>query len=149
MLIIGVGSRWRGDDGAAFEVIEQLRRDRVASTELIEAEDVLSLIDRWSDEDLVIVVDAVRSGAPAGTIHQIDVTEQPLPMTSSFASSHQVGVAHAIEIARAFDRLPRRLVVVGIEGAEFGFGNRLSPEVAAAVGAACRAVARYLPARVA
>ena len=48
-------------------------------------------------------------------------------------STHAFGAAEAIELARVLGRLPRRLIVVGIEGARFDAGVGLSPEVAAAV----------------
>ena len=44
--------------------------------------------------------------------------------------------------ARALDRLPERLVVVGIEAGDTGFGDGLSPRVAAAVAQAVDLIAR-------
>jgi hypothetical protein len=46
-------------------------------------------------------------------------------------SSHGLGVGQAVELARALDRLPRKLVVVGVEGADFGQGTDLTGAVAA------------------
>jgi hydrogenase maturation protease len=48
-------------------------------------------------------------------------------------SSHGLGVASAIEMARALGTLPRQVVVYAIEGERFGLGEDLSPRVAAAV----------------
>jgi hydrogenase maturation protease len=44
-----------------------------------------------------------------------------------------MGAAEAIELARTLGRLPRRLVVYGIEGASFHPGAPLTPAVADAV----------------
>jgi hypothetical protein len=38
-----------------------------------------------------------------------------------------------VELARALDRLPEQRSIVGIEGAEFEFGARLTPAVRQAV----------------
>lgn len=155
MLVIGLGNRWRQDDGAGIAVIERLRGRHLstpwvpAPADIIEAEDVLSLIDGWAAEDVVVIVDAVRSAAAAGTIHRIDATTQPLPTEWTFGSSHEIGLAHAVEIARASDRLPGRLVIIGIEGEAFGFGSGLTPAVADAIPAACRAVEDEFPGRAA
>jgi hydrogenase maturation protease len=48
-------------------------------------------------------------------------------------STHAFGVGEAIELARALGRLPRRVLVYGVEGREFAAGEGLSPAVAAAV----------------
>lgn len=149
MLVIAIGNRWRRDDGAGIEVAVRLKSERGEPVEIVESGDVLSIVERWRGQDLVVLVDAVKSGAAPGTVHRLEVTDTPLPAQWTFASSHQIGLAHAIEIGRAFEALPRRLVFVGIEGADFDFGVGLSDAVAAAVPAACAAVAGYLPAPVA
>ena len=48
-------------------------------------------------------------------------------------STHAIGVAEVVEIARALDRLPERLTVYGIEVGKMSHGSDLSPEVEAAV----------------
>ena len=42
------------------------------------------------------------------------------------SSTHALGLADAVELARSLGRLPQRVVVYGIEGAAFEFGNGLS-----------------------
>jgi hydrogenase maturation protease len=57
----------------------------------------------------------------------------PLPAGVFRSSTHAFGVGDAVELARALGRLPRRVVVYGVEGAGFESGAPLSPAVAAAV----------------
>jgi Ni,Fe-hydrogenase maturation factor len=52
-------------------------------------------------------------------------------------------VAEAIELARAIDQLPCRLVVVGIEGIRFEWGELRSAEVADAVERLAQRIAKY------
>jgi hydrogenase maturation protease len=59
-------------------------------------------------------------------------------------SSHGLGVAQAVELGCVLGRLPRRLIVVGIEGADFGPGSNLTAAVAAAVEPAARLVAELI-----
>ena len=81
-----------------------------------------------------MLVDAVRSGAAPGTSTASTVADRPLPAgLRSSTSTHAVGIGEAIELARALGRLPRRLVVYGVEGRRFDAGAALSPDVAAAV----------------
>ena len=48
-------------------------------------------------------------------------------------STHLLGVAEAVELARVLGRLPKALRLVAIEGRNFAHGAKLSPQVEAAV----------------
>lgn len=128
-MIIGVGNPDAGDDAAGPVVARRLGGR--------ETDDPTRLLDLWSASDDVIVVDAVSSGAAPGTIHRFDATAAPIPERSFRGSTHALGVGDAIELARALGRLPRTLVVYGIEGRAFGTGAPMTPEVAAAVEELC------------
>jgi hydrogenase maturation protease len=133
-VVIGVGSEWRGDDAAGLEVARRLREAAPADARVIEREgELVELMDAWAGADEAIVIDAVRSGAEPGTIHRLNASERRLPAELCRGSSHALGVAEAVEIARALDRLPRSLLVVGIEGAAFTAGSGLTPGVERAV----------------
>ncbi len=93
----------------------------------------VGLIEDWASADAVIVIDAVSSGAPPGTIHRLDPLSEPIPTALSQGSTHAFGLAETIELARALGRLPDRLTVYGIEGERFGAGDQLSAPVRSAV----------------
>ena len=131
-LVIGLGNSWRGDDGAGPAVARSLRDEVPARVHVYEGEPV-GLIEDWASADAVIVVDAVSSGAPPGTIHRLDPLAEPIPAALSQGSTHAFGLAETIELARALDRLPPRLTVYGIEGERFTAGEELSGRVRAAV----------------
>lgn len=86
-------------------------------------------MDLWADSDSVIIIDAVRSGGESGAIYRIDALAEQLPRRLFLCSTHALGLAEAIELARAMDRLPARLIIYGIEGRDFEPGIGLSPEV--------------------
>ena len=142
-MVIGVGNPLRGDDAAGLVVA---RRARERGVEAIEQEgEPVGLIEAFAGHDAVVVVDAVRSGAPAGTVHRADVSSVPLPAPfTAPASTHTLGLGEAIELARALDRLPARIVVFGVEGERFDTGAELSPAVAAALGPLVDAVVAEL-----
>jgi len=83
----------------------------------------VGLIEEWTGTDAVIVVDAVASGAPPGTIHRLDPLAEPIPAALSHGSTHAFGLADTIELARELDRLPRQLEVLGIDGTRFTAGK--------------------------
>lgn len=93
----------------------------------------VSIVDALDGADRAFLVDAVRSGAAPGTVHRLDVSEEPVPATLSAASTHTLGVGEAIELARALGRLPARVVLYGIEADSIAAGDELTPAVAQAV----------------
>jgi hydrogenase maturation protease len=130
MLVIGCGNLERGDDGAGLLVARRLR-ELGADARWWEGEP-LRLIDLWEHADYVILVDAVVTGAPAGTIHVWDSRRVSLDSKAPH-STHGLGLAEAIELARTLNRLPSRLEVYGIEGYCFDRGGGISHEIQYAV----------------
>jgi hydrogenase maturation protease len=129
-LIIGIGNEYRSDDAAGLIVARRLKGRLTDSAIVIEQSgDGAALMEAWRGAEMVIIIDAVMSGAAPGTIHRFDANAQPLPKDAFRLSTHAFGVAEAIELSRALTRLPRSLMVYGIEGKNFAAGVGISPEV--------------------
>ena len=127
-IVVGVGNDLRGDDAAGWETVRRL----VPSPSLVLFEhggDAPGLISLWGPDDDVVVVDAVVSGDPAGTVVEIDALAAPLPADVSWATTHGAGVAEGVEMARVLGLLPKSLVVVGISAKQFDLGTPMTPEV--------------------
>jgi hydrogenase maturation protease len=134
MLVIGVGNVYRGDDGAGPAVIALLREEGLPGSRLLECDgDCSALLDAWHGVGAVVLVDAVSSGAPPGTIYRFDALAQPLPRQVSFQSTHAFGVAEALELGRTLGQLPASLILYAIEGKNFATGAGISREVESAV----------------
>jgi len=129
--VIGVGNDLRGDDAAGLCVARALVD--LANVRELHGEPV-GLIDAWDGFERAILVDAIQSGAEPGTVLRFAADEAPLPPELHRSSTHLLGVAEAVELARALGKLPPLTVLYGIEGASFDTGAPLSPEVEAAVG---------------
>ncbi len=140
--VIGIGNDLRGDDAAGLEVARRLRAgDLPPGVEVSEGGgEALDLLELWSGAETVILIDAVRSGAPAGTLHRLDASRAPLPTGLERTSSHTVSIAEAVELARELGRLPPEVIVFGIEGARAQAGAPLSDGVQQGVERAVRAV---------
>jgi hydrogenase maturation protease len=134
-LVIGVGNDYRGDDGAGLAVIRRIRDNPPAGTATREETgEGAGLIDAWGAFDEVIIVDAASSGEPPGTVFRFDVCQDPIPEgTLRGCSTHAMGIAAVIELARTLNRLPAQLTVYAIEGKDFMIGAPMSPEVLKAV----------------
>lgn len=100
------------------------------------------VIDLMRGRSLVVVVDAVRSGAAPGTVvvRSVGAGNPVRPIGSGGTSTHGLGLSEALALARALDALPDRLVVVGVEASGFDPGVPMSPAVVAALPAAVAAV---------
>lgn len=134
-VVIGVGNPYRGDDGAGPEVAGRLRASAPPGVEVLEYDgDPAGLLDLWDGADLAVVIDAVRSPrGTAGDLHRIEVNADTAMVPAAAVSSHGIGPGQAVELARALGRLPRRLVLYGVEGCRFSPGRQLSSEVEAAI----------------
>jgi hydrogenase maturation protease len=130
ILIIGVGSQERGDDGVGLLVARAMSVKNLPHTTILqESGEGGALLEVWKGADVVILIDAVSSGATPGTLHRFDATSESIPAKYFRYSSHSFGVAEAVELARALHQLPPHMIVFGIEGKAFETGIGLSPEV--------------------
>ncbi|KAB1140099.1 hydrogenase maturation protease [Streptomyces luteolifulvus] len=138
-VVIGVGNEFRRDDGVGWAVISQLRmraadRSLPPGTVLATCDgEPARLIALWEDSAVAVVVDAAHShpGTP-GRIHRLELDAGSVTQPAT-TSSHGLGLGEAVELARALGRLPARLVVYAVEGADSSLGTGLSPAVAAVV----------------
>ncbi|MDP9465107.1 MAG: hydrogenase maturation protease [Actinomycetota bacterium] len=128
-------------------MVEAAGRRLGPAVELVESDGEPSrLLDAWTGFDLAVAVDAVCSGATPGTVH-VWADEPAQPRGSRSTGSHALGVAEAIALGQALDRLPARLVVVGIEAHETILGHGLSSAVAGAVENAVDVIATLIAER--
>lgn len=142
-LVIGVGQEQRGDDAVGLLVARRVALGAGPEVSVVEHDgDGMDLVLRFEEAEHVVLVDAVMSGAGCpGEIHRFDASAESLPASAfSSTSTHALGVADAVEMARAMERLPRRLVVYGVESACFDIGSAPRIEVLAAVEPVARRV---------
>ena len=133
VLVIGLGHPDRGDDAVGMIVAERLAQRAPAGLTVLTLGETARLLDVIDGTDAVVIVDAALSGAPPGTIHRFDAHAAALPETMFAMSTHAIGLAGAIELARTLGELPARCIVFAIEGASFDLGRPPTPQVAAAI----------------
>ena len=139
--VICVGNRSRSDDAVGPLIAEALARDHPDVPLHLSGGEPGELFDLWSGLTRVVLVDAVVTRrSEAGQVHVLQAATQPLPVVSH-ASSHGIGLAETIELARALSRLPPDVRVVGIEAGSLDPGAELTPAVEEALP---RAIAQVL-----
>ncbi len=128
-LLIGIGNPSRGDDGAGIAVARSLLARNHCAWAICECTgEATSLMNAWTGCDDVVLVDACRGAGLPGSIHRIGFEEEGRLASLQHASTHSLGVADAIGLARALGALPSRLVIYVIEAGHFVVGERLSPK---------------------
>lgn len=128
-LVVGVGNRDRGDDGVGPEVAALVAELAIPGVEVVEHEEPLALLEHLGSHDDVVVVDATAPQGEPGRVHVWRVGRAPLRHDPRALGSHGLGVAEAVELARATGRLPPRLTLVAVQGRSFEVGSPLSEEV--------------------
>jgi hydrogenase maturation protease len=151
VVVIGVGNRYRSDDGIGHRVLDELAAEllvaeshpqpsRLTRVRLCWSDgEAARLIEEWRGAELAVVVDAVVAGDEPGTVRLFEAGVEDLPVRPG-TSSHATGVGEAWALAGALDARPGRLVVVGVEPAVLDDGTELTPLVSAAVPSALRLV---------
>ena len=128
--IIGLGNEFRGDDAIGLLAARRLQGIVGDRIEVIEAEMAgVELLELMKGARVALLIDAVRSGQAPGTIHQLDVSFGPIAPELCPRSTHAVGVAETLELARTLGVLPSKVIVYGVEAADTEMGDPLSPHV--------------------
>jgi hydrogenase maturation protease len=147
-LVLGLGNPILGDDSVGLRVAHQLGAALSEHPEIdvdIEYWGGLRLMERMVGYERAIIVDAICSGAPAGTIHILSPGDMP---TQRSASAHDVNLPTALEVGRqAGADLPHEedITLMAIEAVEvLTFGERLTAEVEAAIPRAVEVVLAIL-----
>lgn len=142
-LVVCIGNDLVADDAAGCLLHARLEREALPPSVrlLLVGVGGIRLIDDLSGEDLLVVCDAVHFGSPVGTVHRIDWDDVP-SLSGPAVSAHGIGLREVLEITRVLypERLPKRAVLVGIEGVCFDQFEPPSPPVVAAVDRAARLV---------
>ena len=147
-LILGLGNPLITDDSVGLRVAAVLK-EQLAGRDGIEVDEDywggLRLMERMVGYDRAIVIDAIQTGAPPGTIHHLRVDALP---TQRSASAHDVNLPTALALGRqAGEKLPRdeAILLVGIEADDIlTFGEACTPPVQAAIPRAAQAVLEAL-----
>lgn len=130
--IIGIGSPVAGDD-LGWLAIDWLRNagfDRDAELLTLDRPGP-ALIDYLQPDSWVILIDAMDAGLPAGSVRELAL--DGIIVRASAPSSHDLGLAEALALARALGGLPRHLYVVGIQMGADGPGQEWRREACSAL----------------
>ena len=135
LTVIGCGNLTRSDDGvgvvvarAVGQALRPEQRERVAVFDA--GTDGMGVMYRARGATALIIVDASRSGAPPGSIHEVPGHELEAAPPASL-TLHDFRWDHALYVGRRLygDAFPRDTCVFLVEAEDLSFGLELSPSV--------------------
>lgn len=134
-LILGLGNPLQGDDGIGCRVIEALQARALPPD--VEAMDGgtpgVGLIHLLEGRRRAILIDAAEMGRPPGTVVRFRPEEIVLTGAAERFSLHRTAVADALALAAALNLPLPEIVFYGVQPGRVGWGEELSPQVAAAI----------------
>lgn len=135
VMVLGIGNVLMTDEGIGIRVVNDLE-SRFRFPDSVEIMDGgtsgMELLDPISGLDHLIVVDAVRSGDPAGTLIRLEDDEVPA-LFQTRLSPHQLGLSDVLATLLLMGEFPKHLVLLGCEPLKLETHMGLTPEVEAAV----------------
>jgi hydrogenase maturation protease len=146
ILILGIGNVLLSDEGAGVRALEQLQ-ERYLLPDQVQALDGgtmgLDLLPYIEQTSALLILDAVRTGKPPGSLVRLEGDEIPAVLPQKL-SVHQVGLQELLAACLFRQTLPARIVLWGIEPAVIGWGLELSAPVATSLGRLAHASALEL-----
>jgi hydrogenase maturation protease len=133
VLVLGIGNPIMSDDavgGRLLQLLEQRYRFPSA-VKLVDGDTMgTALLHHLEGVEKLLVVDAVETGGPPGTLIRLADDEIPRVMVAKL-SPHQQGLSDLLAVASLQGWIPREVVVWGVQPASLDLGIDLSPPVAA------------------
>lgn len=133
VLVLGAGNILLSDEGIGVRVVEALQ-DRYQMAEGVEILDGgtcgMDLLDIIAGRDHLIIVDAVNTGSPPGTLVRLHDGQIPAAFRTK-SSPHQLGLQDVLALLRLLETAPRHVTVIGVQPASLDIGLELTPGIAA------------------
>ena len=133
ILVLGLGNQLLSDDGVGPVLLEELAASAIPWPSDVEFLDGgtqgLALLGHLSGRQALIIVDALHTGAPPGTVHRLTLNELRELSAGRAHSAHEGNAGELLAAAQLIGELPDRLFVVGIEPERIVTGVGLSDAV--------------------
>jgi hydrogenase maturation protease len=137
LAIVGVGNTIMGDDGVGPSLVERLEDSPVGSAADVRLTDAgttgFMALEAMSGAERAVVVDAVETGDPPGTVHEYRCVDGTFETDVPEMTMHDVSFTEALVAGRDVYDLPDEIRILGVEPADVSIGDELSEPVEQAV----------------
>lgn len=111
--ILALGSP-HGDDQAAWFVVDRLQQDADVPVRCLRLSSPWDIVDHVRSGHVAIIIDACRSGAPAGTVHRIAAHDLP-NFHGIETSTHGGSLPDAFELCRTLGYDVSQITIYAVE----------------------------------
>ena len=135
ILIAGIGNLLFSDEGIGVHVIRELGQITLPpNVELIDlGTSTFDLAGLMEGKDKVILVDAIASEEPAGTVFKLTPEDLTSGKRKLLTSLHQLGVMETLEFVSRLGGVPE-VVIIGVTPKDYrSLGMELTPELKSAL----------------
>ena len=127
-LVLGLGNILLQDEGLGVHALERLVAQYPLPDQVQAMDggtlglDLLPYLEQATD---LLILDAVQTGQPPGTLVRLEGAAIPTALALKL-SVHQVGLQELLALGDLQGKLPRRIVLWGMEPASLDWGTELS-----------------------
>lgn len=134
VLILGIGNILMRDEGVGVRVIEALQKESLPNfVELVDGGTAgADLLDILSDRQRVIIIDAMQSEHPPGTVSRLSPADLN-PCNTNPLSLHDLAIAETLDMTKLLDCTPKEVIIFGIQPNLIEPGLELSDAVSRSI----------------
>ncbi len=133
ILVLGIGNLIMTDDGVGVRVAQRLMEE-YRFPDWVTVMDGgtlgLDLLPHLEGVERLLMVDAVETGGPPGTVVRLSGEEIPVALQTKL-SPHQMGLQDLLAVAELQGNRPAEMVLWGVQPESIELGMELSPAVEA------------------
>ena len=132
---MGIGNSLLTDDGAGIHTLERFAETNTNDDVFcLDGGTVgLALLDRLSDLDGLVALDAMKLGHRPGTVTVLEGEAMDAHLRNQHGSVHEVGLSDLMDALRLRGDLPEKRALIGIEPEDMDWGTEPTAVVAAAL----------------
>jgi len=127
LAIVSLGNTLRRDDGIGITVLRSLlkfyKQEGIDYLDFGSAS--FDLINRMRNYDIVLLIDGIKAGLPAGEVKIFELAEIEYNSNASFASTHEFDLKNIFELVKNLG-LKTKIYVAGIQVEDTSYGEGLS-----------------------
>jgi hydrogenase maturation protease len=131
VVVLGVGNLLMGDEGLGIRCVEAIEKLTLPNNVrcIDGGTSTHELLEDLENLDALLILDAVASGQPAGTIVRLEGDQIPSAFSNKM-SPHQHGINDLLATLKFLGREPRHVVLIGVEPSVMELSLELSPLIA-------------------
>lgn len=130
ILILGIGNLLLKDEGIGVHVAQRMMDMALPpDVEVMDGGTMgINLLSYIEERKKVVVIDAVQTDAPPGTLYRF--TDRDLEENRGMLfSAHDIDFTHVLKMSRMFEKKPDEVIFIGVKPEEISEGIGLSPSV--------------------